>query len=124
MDPTTVVAASQPDALRAALAENAEELRTAGEHHHGGALTSVRTATHAGHQIEVETTYSITVDGERFDAGLIVDNEGRVYYHGLPTRDFASAIDLVKKAIDQFPDDFGPMKHDDHGPEHGHRADD
>jgi hypothetical protein len=118
MDPTTLVAASQPDALRATLADNAEDLRAAGEHGHGGALASLRTATHAGHQIEVETTYSITVDGERFDAGLIADNEGRVYYHGLPTRDFASAIDLVKKAIDQFPDDFGPDQH-----EHGHGED-
>ena len=78
-----------------------------------------RVATHAGRRIEVATTYSITVDGEPFDAGLIVDNQGRVYYHGLPTRDFASAVDLVKKVIDQFPDDFGPGDHDH---DHDHEA--
>lgn len=121
MDRSTLAAALQPEVLRATLADRADELRAAAGHHHGGRLASVRTATHAGHRIVVETTYSVTVDDEAFDAQMIVDNEGRVYYHGLPTRDFASAIDLVAKAIDQFPGDFGggDAGHD-HGRGHAH----
>lgn len=103
-----LAAASQPDALRAALAANAEELRHAAAEHHGGELTSTRRASYQGHEIVVRTTYEITVDGQPFDVHLTVDNSGRVHYHGLPTRDFPSVIGLVEKAIDVFGDEFSP----------------
>jgi hypothetical protein len=120
MDRDELRAAAQPKAVRAAI-KAAGDLTGAGHHEHG-ALTSVRTATHRGHEIVVRTTYEITVDGQSFDVALTVDNSGRVHYHGLPTRDFGSAIALVKKAIDQFPDDF-PPPHDpgavgEHGGDH------
>jgi hypothetical protein len=98
--------AVEPDAVRGALAARADELLTAAHAHHTGAMTDVRKAEHRGHRIEVRTSYAITVDGRPFDIHVVVDNKGRVYYHGLPTRDFTSVIDLVAKAIDQFPDDF------------------
>ncbi len=75
----------------------------------------------------MRTTYEITVDSAPFDVHLTVDNGGRVHYHGLPTRDFASVIGLVEKAIDVFPDDFAnrpeavPHPHDaghEHGEDH------
>jgi hypothetical protein len=66
----------------------------------------MRYASYEGHDITVRTTYEIKVDGEPFAVPVTVDNNGRVHYHGLPTRDFASVIDLVKKAIDTFPEDF------------------
>jgi hypothetical protein len=131
MDPSTLAAQMQPDALRATLDTYADDLRTAGEHHHQGGMTTVRRATHAGHEIVIETAYKITVDGEPFDAQLSVGNSGQVHYHGLPTQAFPSAVDLVKRAIDRFPGDFGRAgspgehdhdddpEHDDH-PEHGH----
>lgn len=50
---------------------------------------------------------------------MTVDNGGRVHYHGLPTRDFPSAIDLVKKAIDFFPDDFDERDEAGGSPDHG-----
>jgi hypothetical protein len=100
--------AAAPDAMRAALAERADEISTAGQSHHPTSLADVREAEYRGHRIEVRTTYAITVDGRPFDIHVIVDNDGRVFYHGLPTRDFPSVITLVEKAIDQFPDDFGP----------------
>jgi hypothetical protein len=59
-----------------------------------------------GHQITVRTTYEITVDGRPFAIHATVDDNGRVHYHGLPTRDFPSIIGLIQKAIDMFPDDF------------------
>ncbi|MEO5680336.1 MAG: hypothetical protein ABIS47_11780 [Acidimicrobiales bacterium] len=124
MDHADLVAASQPDELRATLAQKAEELAGAASHHHAGSLVSTRTASHQGHDIVIKTTYEITVDGLPFDVAMIVDNAGRVHYHGLPTRDFSSAIDLVKKAIDFFPGDFArpapPAGHNTAGGHEGH----
>ena len=118
--------AATPDAMRAALAAHADELATTSLPHHTGDLADVREAEYRGHRIEVRTSYAITVDGRPFDIHVVVDNEGRVFYHGLPTRDFASVIDLVEKAIDLFPDDFGPEDGadrpdpgDGHGDTHG-----
>jgi hypothetical protein len=48
-----------------------------------------------------------------------------VHYHGLPTRDFSSAVALVQKAIDYFPEDFpsGGSAHGHGEPsEHSHGA--
>ena len=122
MEHKDLVAATQPDELRAALADHADELREAAEHHHAPEeATSVRTVTHNGHEIVIRTTYEITVDGEPFDVPLTVDNSGRVHYHGLPTRDFTSTVDLVKKVVDSFPEDFGddcPDDGDGHGDGH------
>jgi hypothetical protein len=100
--------AAAPEAMRAALAARADELSMAAHPHHTGAMADVREAEYRGHRIEVRTSYAITVDGRPFDIHVVVDNEGRVFYHGLPTRDFPSVIALVQKAIDQFPDDFEP----------------
>jgi hypothetical protein len=77
---------------------------------------SVRIVTHRGHRIVVRTHYEIDVDGQPFNPPVTVDVGGRVYYHGLPTRDFASVVDLVRKAIDTFPDDFAERTgHDGEG---------
>lgn len=119
-DDLDLVPAVAPEAVRAALAANADELALAAHPHHTGALASVRRASHRGRVIEVRTAYSITVDGRPFDVHLTVDNSGRVHYHGLPTRDFSSVIDLVAKAIDTFPGDFtAPPTPGDH-PGHHH----
>jgi hypothetical protein len=117
LDFSELVAATEPDALEATLAAKLDELAQAGHEHGGDARASVRRATHDGHEIVVRTTYEITVDGEPFDVHMNVDNAGRVHYHGLPTRDFASVIDLVAKVIDAFPGEFTPA--DPHHPE-GH----
>lgn len=116
-----LVAASRPDALKASLSAKSDELGTAAGAHHEGGGASVRTAEYQGHEIVIRTTYEVTVDGQPFDAHFTVDNSGRVHYHGLPTRDFTSLVDLVKKAIDQFPDSFGTdSSHADHDPGVGH----
>ena len=126
-DDADLKSAAAPEAMRAALAARADEISLAGHPHQTGALADVRQAEHRGHRIEVRTSYSITVDGRPFDIHVVVDNEGRVFYHGLPTRDFPSVIALVEKAIDQFPDDFGPVgdpggtgQGHPHGPGHQH----
>lgn len=87
----------------------------------------MRYASYKGHQIAVRTTYEITVDGRPFAIHVTVDNNGRVHYHGLPTRDFPSIIGLIQKAIDMFPEDFpGPASKpdpDDGSHHHGHGHD-
>lgn len=102
-----LLAASDPDVLRESLAAHADELRKASAAHHVGPMAAVRTVAHRGHEIVIRTTYEITVDGQPFDAHVTVGNDGRVHYHGLPTRDFESTVDLVKKVVDYFPGDFG-----------------
>lgn len=106
MDVAQLTQAVQPDEIRAALSRYAEDLAHAVEGHHGGDLVDVRTARHDGHDIVVRSRYEITVDGRPFDVRMSVANNGRVHYHGLPTRDFASVIELIEKAIDVFGDEF------------------
>ena len=85
--------------------------------HHG--TSSVREADHKGHHIVIKTTYDITVDGKKLKAPLSVSNAGTVEYHATPNVAYASAVDLVRAVIDQFPDEFRstPPRRDD--PDHG-----
>jgi hypothetical protein len=118
-DDADLRSAATPEAMRAALAARADEISTAAHPHRTAAVADVREAEYRGHRIEVRTSYAITVDRRPFDIHVVVDNDGRVFYHGLPTRDFPSVIALVQKAIDQFPDDFAPGA-DAGGAGHGH----
>lgn len=122
MDTNDLRTYSSPDALLAALGDHGDELRHAGTEHHPAARESVRTMSHRGHEIVVRTSYSITVDGRPFEVQPSVNNAGLVHYHGLPTRNFPSVMDLVTTAIDTFPDDFAgddTSPAPDEGPHHG-----
>jgi hypothetical protein len=101
-----LAAAVERETLEATLAAKVGDIETAADEP-GAGSTSVRRATYAGHVIEVRTSYEITVDGEPFAVRLDVDNAGRVHYPGLPTRDFASVVELVARVIDQFPGELG-----------------
>jgi hypothetical protein len=74
--------------------------------HNKGPFKSVREVEYNGHKIAIYTQYEIRVDGEPFSGHVYVDNTGKVSTHALPAYSFASAVDLVKKIIDEFPDDF------------------
>lgn len=74
-----------------------------------GDMSNVREAEYAGHRIVVRTSYEIEVDGRMVMGHLGVTNDGKVHYHPIPNLSFASAIDMVKKLIDIFPDDFTSM---------------
>lgn len=76
------------------------------DRHHEGPLETVREAVHDGHRIVIRTSYSIEVDGRPVTGHLAVGNDGRVTYHAVPNLSFESAVDLVKRLIDAFPDDF------------------
>ncbi len=71
---------------------------------------SVREVDYRGHKITIYTQYEIRVDGKPLGGHIYVDNSGKVSAHALPNYSFISAVDLVKKMIDEFPDDFTTKK--------------
>jgi hypothetical protein len=84
---------------------------------HPGGHSSVRTAEHNGHAIEIRTTYDVRIDGEPLEAHMSVSDNGSVHYHGLPNYAESSAVDLIKRVIDSFPDDYPSAAEHDHGDE-------
>lgn len=107
--------------LAEAEAEGAHDHGAAGDDHHGHKMESVRTATHCGYEIVIKTCYEITVDGKSLASHLSVGNDGTVHTHALPEYSFSSAVDVVKKIIEAFPDEF-PC--DDDGKGHDHKGKD
>jgi hypothetical protein len=120
--------ASDPEAL-ATSAQSAfpADPPHSGEHGHP-TPTSVREVTYKGRTIRIETTYSITVDGEPVTGHVMVNNDGKVHYHAIPNQEFESAVDMVKRVIDLTPPqtpsdpppdppdhDHGHHDHGDHG---------
>jgi hypothetical protein len=71
---------------------------------------SVREVDYKDHKITIYTQYEIRVDGKPLGGHIYVDNSGKVSAHALPNYSFVSAVDLVKKMIDEFPDDFTNKK--------------
>jgi hypothetical protein len=67
---------------------------------------SVREIDYKGHKIIIYTQYEIKIDGKPFSGHIYVDNRGKVSAHALPNYSFLSTVDLVKKMIDEFPDDL------------------
>lgn len=103
----------EPSSRRQDLISNAYKLLKAGKpvaashmEHHDEPFESVREVKHNGHNIVVRTTYEIEVDGKPVKGHVYVDNRGRVYTHAMPAYSFTSTIDLIKKLIDAFPDNF------------------
>ena len=78
--------------------------------HHGHAEQSIREDEYKGHHIVIKTTYEVTVDGKPFRTKLGVSNAGNVQYHGIPNVGFASAVELMRCVIDQFPAEFPKAK--------------
>jgi hypothetical protein len=117
MDKREIDEVTQP----ASYLEHVAEKGSAPDHHHEGPLETVREADHNGHHIVIRTSYSIEVDGRPVTGHLAVGNDGRVTYHAVPNLSFESAVDLVKRLIDAFPDDFeAPGGGHDHDPGGGH----
>ncbi len=97
-----------PESLIESLGRRRDEFQEAA-HEHPAETEIVREETYRGHEIVVRTRYSIEVDGRPVTGHMGVTNDGQVHYHPLPNYSFASAIDLVKRLIEAFPEDFpGP----------------
>ena len=106
-----------PESIVQRLTEGGAELPTQdhGHGHGGGQMESVREATYRGHHIVVRTTYQLEVDGMPIEGHMGVTNDGQVHYHAVPNLSFASAVDMVKKLIDTFPEDFQAGGHTEAG---------
>jgi hypothetical protein len=83
-------------------------------------LTSVRTFTHAGHQVKITTTYRIEVDGMPVQLHALVDDQGWLISHTTPFVRYGSATDLVKTMIDRFPRSFADLGDGGSGHDHHH----
>ena len=94
-----------PQSIAAHVKRNAARVRQAQRPMHGK-MESVRQADYRGHHIVIRTRYRIEVDGRMLMGHMGVTNDGQVHYHPVPNLSFASAVDLVKRLIDFFPDDF------------------
>lgn len=73
-----------------------------GGHQEPGVTRTVRTVTHRGREIRIETTYLVTIDGEPLKGMLEVLDDGRVHYHGLPQYAVPSAMDMLRLVVDHF----------------------
>ena len=115
MDKREIDEVTQP----ASYLDHVAERGSVSDHDHEGPAETVREADHNGHHIVIRTSYSIEVDGRAVTGHLAVGNDGRVTYHAVPNLSFESAVDLVKRLIDAFPDDFdapgGGGGHGGHG---------
>ena len=95
-----------PESIAAYVKANAALVKKAQEMHHGPSVVT-RETDYKGHHIVVRTKYEVEVDGQPLMGHLGVNDEGSVHYHPVPNMSFASALDMVKKIIDVFPQDFG-----------------
>jgi hypothetical protein len=100
-----VIVRPTPQSIASYVKRNAARVRQAQRPMHGK-MESVRQADYRGHHIVVRTRYQIEVDGRMLMGHMGVTNDGNVHYHPVPNLSFSSAVDLVKRLIDFFPDDF------------------
>ena len=112
-----------PRSIAGYVKTNAARARKAQQMHHGESVIT-RETEYKGHHIVVRTKYEVEVDGKPVMGHMGVNDEGSVHYHPIPNLRFDSALDMVKKIIDVFPEDFGPnaaspsmpgMNHASHG---------
>ena len=96
-----------PQTIAAYVKSNAARAKKAQQMHHGEAAVT-RETDYKNHHIVVRTTYEIEVDGKPLMGHMGVNDAGDVHYHPIPNLSFPSALDMVKKIIDVYPDDFGP----------------
>jgi hypothetical protein len=95
------------ESIAAYVESNAARAREAQQMQHGESVVT-READYKGHHIVVRTKYEVEVDGKPLMGHMGVNDSGSVHYHPVPNLSFASALDMVKKIIDVFPDEFGP----------------
>ncbi len=76
---------------------------------HDGRITSLRSTEHAGHKIEIRTTYEITIDGKPYKGHVSVNDDGHLHCHAIPYETYGSAVEFIRTLIDLYPDTFKPV---------------
>ena len=108
MAPRTAEETPTPQSIASYVKTNAAQAKIA-QHMHGHeheASMVTRETDYKGHHIVVRTKYEVEVDGKPLVGHLGVNDAGSVHYHPIPNMSFNSALDMIKKVIDVFPDDF------------------
>ena len=110
-----------PQSIAGYVKRNAGRVKKAQQMQHGDSVIT-RETEYKGHHIVVRTKYEVEVDGKPVMGHVGVNDEGSVHYHPIPNLRFDSALDMVKKIIDVFPEDFDAaspsmpgMNHSGHG---------
>jgi hypothetical protein len=93
------------ESIAAYVKANAARARKAQQMHHGDS-TVTREGDYKGHHFVVRTKYEVEIDGKPLMGHMGVADDGSVHYHPVPNLSFGSALDMVRKIIDVFPDDF------------------
>jgi len=96
-----------PQSIAAYVKSNSARAKKTQQMHHGESMVT-RETNYKGHHIIVRTKYEVEIDGQRLMGHLGVNDAGSVHYHPIPNMSFSSALDMVRKIIDVFPNDFRP----------------
>lgn len=76
-------------------------------HKPDGKTISRRAFAHGKHEVVIEATYQIFVDGKVRDAHFSIGEDGRAVTHMMPYKSYPSLVELVSDLIDKFPNEFG-----------------
>jgi hypothetical protein len=87
---------------------------------HVSGPVSTRRVSHAGgHEIEIITTYSVSIDGRPTPVHLLVDSDGRLWSHLCPYVTFANANELIAQLLAQAPEALTGLQSAGGGSGHG-----
>ena len=107
-----------PESIAAHVKSHAARARKAQQMQHEDSVVT-REDEYKGHHIVVRTHYEVEVDGKPLTGHLGVSDSGLVHYHPIPNVSYESALEMIRKIIDVYPDDFAPGGgHEDHTHEH------
>lgn len=72
--------------------------------HVSGPVSTRRVSYAGGHEIEILTTYSVSIDGQPTPVHLLVDSDGRLWSHLCPYVTFANANELIAHLLAHAPE--------------------
>jgi hypothetical protein len=72
--------------------------------HVSGPVSTRRVSYAGGHEIEILTTYAVSIDGQPTPVHLLVDTDGRLWSHLCPYVTFANASELIAHLLTHAPE--------------------
>jgi len=87
--------------------------------HVSGPVSSRRVSYAGGHEIEITTTYAVSIDGQPAPVHMLVDSDGRLWSHLAPYATFANANELIAHIIEQAPEALTDIHAGHDGAGHG-----
>lgn len=72
--------------------------------HVSGPVSTRRVSYAGGHEIEILTTYAVSIDGQPTPVHVLVDSDGRLWSHLCPYVTFANANELIAHLLAHAPE--------------------